>query len=132
MIAYDADFDPPALVLPIIVTGGVRQRPRLELSALIDSGADVTAVPEAFAERLRLYPIGRLNLEGASGIRRLVYTYDAFLTLAGEPAKRLEVILTPFRFVILGRDWLRDYYVLLDGPGQQFQISSDPLLLEST
>ncbi|MBK9054682.1 MAG: hypothetical protein IPL78_28380 [Chloroflexi bacterium] len=47
----------------------------------------------------------------------------------GEPAKKLEVVLTPYPFVILGRDWLQGYYVLLDGPGQQFQLSREPLPL---
>jgi hypothetical protein len=42
----------------------------------------------------------------------------------------MEVILTPYPFVILGRDWLQDYYVLLDGPGQQFQVSSNPLRVQ--
>jgi hypothetical protein len=44
----------------------------------------------------------------------------------------MEVVLTPYPFVILGRDWLQGYYVLLDGPGQQFQLSRDPLRIQET
>lgn len=130
MIPYDTTFDPPAIILSVTVTGVVHRRPRLDVSALVDTGADVTAVPNAFAERLKLYPIGRLNLEDASAVKTPVFTYDAYLSLPGESAKKIEVVLTPYPFVILGRDWLRDYYVLLDGPGQQIQLSSDPLRIE--
>jgi hypothetical protein len=132
MIPYDTDFDPPAIVLSVTVAGVVRRRPRLEVVALIDTGADVTAVPEAFEDRLKLYPIGRLNLEDASAVKTPVFTYDAYVALTGKPAKKMEVVLTPYPFVILGRDWLQDYYVLLDGPGQQFQLSRDPLRIQET
>ena len=62
MIPYDTNFDPPAIVLPMTIAGVVHRRPRVEASALIDTGADVTAVPDAFVDKLKLYPIGRLNL----------------------------------------------------------------------
>ena len=107
------------------VAGVVHRRPRLEAAALIDTGADITAVPEAFEDKLKLYPVGRLNLEDASAVKTPVFTYDAYLSLTDEPPKKMEVVLTPYPFVILGRDWLRDYFVLLDGPGQQFQLSRD-------
>ena len=39
MIPYDTNFDPPAIVLPVTVTGVVHRRPRFEAPALIDTGA---------------------------------------------------------------------------------------------
>ena len=117
MIAYDRNFDPPAIVLAVSVTGVVRRRPRIDSPAFIDTGADITAVPETLVNNAFKTP---------------VYTYDVFLSLPGESAQKLEVVLTPYPFVILGRDWLQGYYLLLDGPGQQFQLSREPLhLLES-
>lgn len=131
MIPYDPDFDPPAIVISVIVTGVVHRRPKIELSAIIDTGADITALPESFVEKLKLYPIGRLQLEDANAVKTPVFTYEARLSLTGEPAKKMEVILTPFPFAILGRDWLQDYYVLLNGPGRQFQLSRDPLPIQA-
>jgi len=126
MIPYDTNYDPPALVLAVTVAGVIHRRPRIDVPALIDTGADVTAVPAPLLQRLKLYPFGRLNLEGASAIKTPVFTYEANVIFNDQTAKRMEVVLTPYPFAILGRDWLRDYYVLLDGPGQQFQLSSDP------
>jgi predicted aspartyl protease len=127
MIPYDTQFDPPAIIMNVTIAGVVHRRPRIELSALIDTGADVTAIPESLVERLKLYPIGRLQLEDANAVKTPVFTYEANIVVAEEPAKKMEVVLTPYPFVILGRDWLSDYYVLLDGPDQQFQISKTSL-----
>lgn len=132
MTPYDKTFDPPAMILSIFVTGVVHRRPRIELSALIDTGADVTAVPQSIVERLKLYPIGRLQLEDAHAVKTPVFTYEARLSLPQKSAYRMEVLLTPYPFIILGRDWLQNYYLLLDGPGQQFQLSETPLLIQET
>jgi len=126
MTLYDTSFDPPAIMLPVIVSGVVRRRPLIKVSALIDTGADVTAVPNIVVEKLGLYPIGRLIVEDASGVKSPTFTYEARLALPTKPVKKMEVVPTPYSFVILGRDWLQDYYLLLDGPGQQFHLSSDP------
>ena len=127
MIPYDTQFDPPAIVLPVTIGGVVHRRPRIELAALIDTGADVTAVPELLVERLKLYPVGRLQLEDANAVKTVVFTYEANMAMVKEPVKKMEVIVTPYPFVILGRDWLSDYYLLLDGPGRRFQFSKNPL-----
>ncbi len=89
MIAYDTNLNPPAIVLSITVSGVVHRRPRIELSALIDTGADITAVPESFVERLKLYPIGRLQLEDAHAQKTPVFTYEAHLALPTESIKKI-------------------------------------------
>lgn len=127
MIEYDTQFDPPALITSIVIAGVVHRRPRVELSALIDTGADVTAIPQSLVDKLKLYPVGRMQLEDANAVKTLVFTYVANVTLAEEPARRMEVVVTPYPFVILGRDWLSEYYLLLDGPGQHYRISKSPL-----
>lgn len=84
-------------------------------------------MPEALVDKLKLYPFGRLTMEDAKATKAPVFTYQAILTLAAQTTRKMEVILTPFPFVILGCDWLKDYYLLLDGPGKQFQLSEEPL-----
>jgi hypothetical protein len=83
-------------------------------------------------ERLKLYPVGRIIIEDANGVMTPEFTYDAFLSLPEEPVKKMEVVLTPYPFVILGRDWLQDYYVLLEGPEQQFELSVEPIRIQAT
>ncbi len=131
-VCQDTQFDPPAIVLTLTVVGVVHRRPRIEVPALIDTGADVTAVPESLVERLKLYPVGRLQLEDANAVKTPVFTYEANLAMAEEEVKKMEVVVTPYPFVILGRDWLSEYYLLLDGPGQQYEISKNSLKRQAT
>lgn len=64
IIPYDLSFDPAAPVLPAILTGVVRSRPQMRLPALIDTGADMTAIPNTAVKRLHLYSVGRMDVEG--------------------------------------------------------------------
>lgn len=131
MIAYDRNVQPPALMIPVTLTGVVKARPKVTIQAMIDTGADITAVPALLKDKLRLYQFGRLQLEDVRGIKAPVYTYEARLGIAGQGSPALEimeVILAPFPFVVLGRDWLQGYYLLLNGPEQQFLLSARPII----
>lgn len=127
MIPYDSSFEPPAPTLPIILTGVEHGRGGQNFQAIIDTGADITAVPTSLKDSLKLNPFGRLQLEDARGVIAPVYTFEVQVAVAGQAPVLLEVILAPFPFVVLGRDWLQDYYLLLNGPEQQFLLSEKPL-----
>ena len=131
MITYNKTFNPPAPMLSVTVSGVVRTRPRTTIPALIDTGADITAVPIELAEKLSLYKFGRLQIEGVHGVTSPVYTYEARLVHDGYAAQEMEVILTHLPFVILGRDWLQNYYLYLNGPDEQFQLSSTSLPMQN-
>ena len=132
MIPYDLSHDPPAIVLAVSVAGVVHRRPSVDVLALIDTGADVTAVPETLIERLKLYPVGRIFIEDANTVKT-----PQFTTMPSSPCQRRQLrkwklSSHPTHFVILGRDWLRDYYVLLDGPGQQFELRGEPIRIQES
>ena len=131
MIPYDKTFNPPAPMLSITVSGVARTRPRTTVPALIDTGADITAVPIELAEKLSLYKFGRLQIEGVHGVTSPVYTYEARLAHDGHAPQEMEVILTHLPFAILGRDWLQNYYLYLNGPDQQLQLSNTPLSVQN-
>lgn len=130
MIDYDTSFEPPAPALSVVLAGVVHARPGENVQAIIDTGADITAVPAGLKDSLKLHRLGRLQLEDARGVKELVYTFEVQLAVADQPPVVMEVILAPFPFVVLGRDWLHDYYLLLNGPEQQFLLSEKPLLIE--
>ena len=126
-LPYDATFDPAALILPAVLTGVVRRRPRASLSALIDTGADLTAVPDTTIKRLRLYAVGRIE-EDVHARVEMVDMYPVRLSIADLPVREMEVVPTEQPFVVLDRDWLEKYYLLLNGPEQTFLLSDTPLL----
>lgn len=127
MISYNSEFDPPAPVLAVQITGIVHSRPRATLPALLDAGSDFTAVPANLVSRLKLYAVRPQILEDFSGETREEFLYGVRLGYASRPAREMQVMVTGLPFVILGRDWLEDYYLLLNGPEQTFLLSDTPL-----
>ncbi len=79
MIPYDNSFSPPAIVLPVTVTGVIQTHPDITAQGLIDTGADITAIPASLQEKLDLYPFSRLQMEDARGVKEVVYTYEVML-----------------------------------------------------
>lgn len=129
MIPYDLAFTPPAPVIPVYLSGTVYTRPRVKVPALIDTAADITAVPSFLVNRLKLYQVGRTQLEGIEAIKSPVFTYKVRLIVNDKVFSPLEVVLVDYDFVVLGRDVLANYYLLLNGPEETFDLRSSPFVL---
>ena len=130
MIAYSTEHDPPAPVLTVQITGVVHSRPRVTLPALLDTGSDFTAVPANLISRLKLYAVRPLILEDVSGETKETFLYGVRLGYANQPVQAMQVMLTGLPFAILGRDWLNQYHVYLNGPEARFEVSDTPLPIE--
>jgi predicted aspartyl protease len=126
MISYNSEFDPPAPVVTVEITGIVHSRPRVTLPALLDTGSDFTAVPSNLVSRLRLYAVRPLLLEDFSGETREEFLYGVRLGYANQPDREIQVMVTGLPFVILGRDWLNQYHIHLNGPETWFVVSQTP------
>lgn len=126
MILYDNGFDPPAPVVTVAITGIVHSRPRVTLPALLDTGSDFTAVPANLVSILKLYPVRSQLLEDFSGETREEFLYGVRLGYANQLDAEIQVMVTGLPFVILGRDWLNQYDIHLNGPETWFQISQTP------
>lgn len=105
-IPYDSNYDPAAVILPAVLSGVVRRRPQVRLPALIDTGSDITAVPETAVMQLRLYSVGRIEVEGIHARVETVDIYTVQLSVADVAMQEMEIVSTEQPFVILGRDWL--------------------------
>ena len=130
MIQYDGDFTPPAPLLTVSLAGAVHSRPRMEVPALNDTGSDITAVPANLVKKLRLYRLRRIRIEDVEAREVDGHTYAIQLAVGDRPTREMEVILTRLPFAVLGRDWLQEYYLLLNGPEQNYLLSETPILEE--
>lgn len=128
MINYDTTHDPPAAVVPIRVANPVRKRPRRDVFTLLDTGADITAIPETLEHLLHLYAVSRIQIENVDSTSRVVYTYTVRLEIGALIVPHIEVILTGLDFAIIGRDVLRRLYLLLNGPAQNFDLRTTSFL----
>lgn len=126
MTPYNSDFSPPAPVLEVSVRSSARARPRVKLPALLDTGADITAIPVTLRESLKLYQVGWIQMDVVGGQEVIFPTYEVDLILSGHSIPQVEAILTDFDFVVLGRDVLANYYLLLNGPEETFDLKTEP------
>jgi len=75
MRAYNSQYDPPAPMLEVTVGSIVSSRRWATVLALLDTGSDITAIPQKLADTLQLYPLSRLRLEDLQSETTLVLTY---------------------------------------------------------
>ena len=106
-------FDPAAPVLPLVVSAPSDVE-RVELPALVDTGADTTLIPIGIARALRLPLVDRTSLQGIgpklypAGVHAAVVRIGRFRAL---------VRLTAFGDeALIGRDLLERLVLVLDGP----------------
>jgi hypothetical protein len=123
MIGYSKNHHPAASVLEVTVSNVVNRRLRRALPALLDTGSDVSALPEFCLSPLKLYPVAEIQLEGIETKRTIVFLYAVRLTLAGILIERQEIVLTKLNFAVIGRDVLNRFDLHLYGPPLAFEIS---------
>lgn len=124
MIAYSPSYDPPAPLLSATVTNTHNRRLRQTLSLLLDTGSDITAIPEEIIEHLKLYPIRRLQFEDLHANTSIVFTYKVQLVIADLVIPQIEVVPTRLELGVLGRDVLNRFNLHLYGPRLAFELSA--------
>jgi predicted aspartyl protease len=97
------------------------------VSALVDTGADQTLVPEHLVTDLQLVGLDRVEVQGYDGTARLLSTYLIRLQVRDLEAFEIEIVASPdVANVVLGRDVLNHYTVTLNGPASRLTISDEP------
>jgi len=118
---YDTRRTPPAAVLPFRV-GLPRGETSVALVALVDSGADLSVLPQGVVRQLGLPAIGEISVRGVGGTPRRVSLHAAQVEVAG--AQRVIEVVGVGQEALLGRDLLNMWVVTLDGPGQVLRVET--------
>lgn len=110
-------FDPPAPLARVTVRTLNGAHRLADVAMLIDSGADVTLIPQVCAQRLGLKSEieARFNLLGIGGTAIAAKAVEAELVLLGRNF-RGRFLLIEGDYGILGRNVLNNLSLLLDGP----------------
>lgn len=121
---YSFDYNPPAPALKARLTKPLSNN-SIELKAKLDTGADITVLPEHAVNELRLIPASRVSVSSLDGQEVFRYTY--FIDIAFQKYKfpMIEVISARRRDALLGRDVLNMLKTSLDGKALSFDLS-DP------
>ena len=120
-IPYSAEYEPPCPVLTLRLAsppGGAG----VGLIAVVDTGADMTLVPEPVARILGLPVISQIRVAGVTGTAERADVFAAAIELAGT---HLLVEVVAFgKETIVGRDLLNRFDLRLDGPGHLLDIGA--------
>ena len=123
---YGRDVDPPAPFVDIYVCSPLSPALGRPLRAKLDTAADISCIPADLVELLRLLPARTIPVEGYDGIQTMVYTYIVTLEVTNARFRHLEVVTTPEKYALLGRDVLNNFYVQLNGPDLTFHMNTSP------
>jgi hypothetical protein len=122
MPSYDAqEFRPPAPVATVVLRTQDGKKSISDVVMLIDSGADVSMIPESSALLLGLQGRGQdyevMSFDGTKSVAKSVQCQLIFL----QRAFRGDYLVVDGTTGILGRDVLNHLSLVLDGPHQNWR-----------
>jgi predicted aspartyl protease len=122
MPAYDAaNFQPPAPVATVSLRDSQAGAMVNDVLMLIDTGADITLLPQASVNQLGVSALANQQYEvmGFDGARSFASVVELDMIFLGR-AYRGRYLLINDTHGILGRDVLNHVSILLDGPQSQW------------
>jgi hypothetical protein len=124
--SYDASYDPAIPVVDVRIVAPESGASAEALAAIVDSGADGTAVPEHLLDEIGALSIGRGVMSGIWGDRRPVKIYLIRLEIGPFvlPGIHVAGVPDPVGFV-LGRNVLNHMVLTLNGIASTTEIGSE-------
>jgi hypothetical protein len=125
MPTYDRSFNPPAPVAEVTILHPVVAARRNTLRGKLDTGADVTVIPQRVVTRLRLTPKGRIWTRGYDGAYSQRPVFYVRMQIEGFDIASVRCVVTDRTNVLLGRNVLNRFLITLDGKNLLFDLK-DP------
>ena len=125
MPAYDQNFEPPAPVAGVSVVHPITGASGDVLRGKLDSGADVTVIPDRLIAQLNLTPRRYVWTRGYDGTYSRRPVYYVQLIVEGFDLPIVRCIAADRANVLLGRNVLNSFIITLDGKNLTFELK-DP------
>jgi predicted aspartyl protease len=118
---YSTAYEPPAPILLARVAPPVGGH-GVAVLGVVDTGADLTVIPESVAKELGLPLVSRIRVVGVTGASAAAPVRAAAIDVAG--SRHLVEVACLGDDAILGRDLLNRMVIRLDGPRQSLEIGA--------
>ena len=120
---YNSKWKPPAPFVLVTIAHPLSGVEVHDVPAQLDTGADRTVIPQTIVETLGLDFSGSLTIGGVGGTVEEMSLYPVSFGIQKLPPQVVEVVAHPDElWVLLGRDILNGYRIVLDGPGLSLEI----------
>jgi predicted aspartyl protease len=121
--AYDTEFDPAAPVLLIGISPSGEVAPRQEVTALVDTGSDVSMLPASLLVQAGCRYVDQARLRGIYGEAQVVNLYLCAIHVSGIVVHGVRAVgAKELTEAILGRDVLNQLELTLNGPAQELWV----------
>lgn len=121
---YDANnFNPPAPVLEVSLSSPISQAEVIKIPAVLDSGADMTVIPQNIAQQLQLKYVDEISAVGYDGIAKKTFVYSIKIIFENIGDFIIRVITSDSGHMLVGRDILNKWSVFLKGRNKIFEIT---------
>jgi hypothetical protein len=122
-VVYNGQKQPPAPFVLVTLASPLGGSALADVPAQLDTAADRTLVPWALMDALDLEPIDDILIGGVGGNEETMPVFAVSLAMFNLPARDLRVVAHRGEpWVLLGRDVLNSYRLLLDGPNLAMEI----------
>jgi hypothetical protein len=121
---YNRSVSPPAPFINVRILSRDGLRTSTSWPAQFDTGADRTVVPLPLIEELNATPDGEFPVMGLGGVKVQLPSFFLSVAVHDKTSIEVEAVASPDEpHILLGRDVLNHFRILLDGPGLVLEIN---------
>jgi predicted aspartyl protease len=119
---YDRNFSPPAPIANVAITHPVTGSSSGSLPGKLDTGADITVIPEILVSKLGLSLNAYLWARSYDGTFSHRPVYYVRLSIEGNELLAVRCIAADRQNVLVGRNVLNRFLITLDGKNLRFNL----------